>query len=193
VEEVLRDHPQANWRTEVSEPLRVRSTCTQYRESDFAFVSRLLAEEGLSYSFEHLDGDAAAGADAQGQARHCLVIRDRAAAVPSLGPVRFAGTHDSARRDAAVDTLTRFAAARQVASNAVTRAAWDYKRLAGVAAEQRSAPAGELPTLAHYDGSGAWRSRLTAPSSARCSRHVAQSAACASIRRRSSSNRPLSA
>ncbi len=45
----------------------------------------------------------------------------------------------------------------------------------------------------HRDGSGASRSRLTAPSSVMCSRHVAQSATCASTMRRSSSDRPLSA
>lgn len=41
-----------------------RVYCTQYRESDFAFINRLLAEEGLFYFFEHsID-------------RHVLVISD---------------------------------------------------------------------------------------------------------------------
>jgi uncharacterized protein involved in type VI secretion and phage assembly len=30
------------------------------RESDLDFVARLLAQEGLSYRFEHLEGEAAA-------------------------------------------------------------------------------------------------------------------------------------
>ena len=157
VEDVLRDHPQAHWRVEVTDTLRVRGTCTQYRESDLDFITRLLAEEGLGYRFEHLDGQAAAEAEARGQARHCLVIHDRAAALPSLGPVRYAPAHDSARRGAAVDTLTRFAATQQVAVNAATLAAWDCERVAGVAAEARGTPAGELPALEHYDGCGASR------------------------------------
>jgi uncharacterized protein involved in type VI secretion and phage assembly len=31
----------------------VRPACTQYRESDLEFFSRLLASEGLSWRFEH--------------------------------------------------------------------------------------------------------------------------------------------
>jgi type VI secretion system secreted protein VgrG len=33
-----------------------RDYCTQYRESDFAFVSRLMEEEGIRYYFVHSDG-----------------------------------------------------------------------------------------------------------------------------------------
>ena len=59
------------------------------RESDLAFIARLLAEEGLSYHVEHLDGEAAKDADTRGQARHVLVITDAGAALPELGAVRF--------------------------------------------------------------------------------------------------------
>ena len=32
---------------------RLREYCVQYRETDFDFITRLAAEEGLVYHFEH--------------------------------------------------------------------------------------------------------------------------------------------
>lgn len=155
-------HPQANWRFEVSEPLRVRSLCTQYRETDLAFVQRLLAAEGLNYHFEHLDDQAASDADSAdglaGKARHVLVVTDRLAARPALGSVRFTSQHATARVRGQRDSITAFMAQRDLAPNAVTLAAWDYKRLVGVSAQESSAlPVGELPALEMYDGAGAYR------------------------------------
>jgi type VI secretion system secreted protein VgrG len=39
-----------------------RQYCVQYQESDLHFVTRLLAEEGILWSFEHPDGDAGSAA-----------------------------------------------------------------------------------------------------------------------------------
>jgi type VI secretion system secreted protein VgrG len=38
---------------EVTQGLRPRPVCTQYRASDLVFFTRSLADEGLSYRFEH--------------------------------------------------------------------------------------------------------------------------------------------
>lgn len=43
---------------------RIREYCVQYSESDFDFISRLAAEEGLFYYFEHQ------------QVKHTLVFCD---------------------------------------------------------------------------------------------------------------------
>jgi len=51
--------------TSLSEKSRAKRTyCVQYDESDFAFISRLMEEEGIYYYFEHSD------------ARHILVLCD---------------------------------------------------------------------------------------------------------------------
>jgi type VI secretion system secreted protein VgrG len=47
---------------------KTREYCVQYRESDFAFVCRLMEEEGITWFFEHKDSG------------HVLVLADRAAA-----------------------------------------------------------------------------------------------------------------
>lgn len=163
-QEVFADHAGANFRFELVEPLRKRSLCIQYRESDLDFVLRLFAEEGLSFHFEHLDvADDAADGDEQGEAdrlraRHVLVVTDRASARPSLGEVRFAGRHVTANLAGQRDAVTAFMAQRRLQPNAVTLGSWDYKRLAGTSAGQQTAlPLGELPRLEVYDGSGAYR------------------------------------
>jgi Rhs element Vgr protein len=157
VEEVFADYPMAHWQVAVTEPLRRRSLCIQYRETDFEFVTRLLAEEGLSYHFEHLDGEALEDAAHRGQAGHVMVITDRAAPRRHLGPLRYARA-DVRVGARPVDGITAFAARHAVGPNAVTLGAWDYKQLAGIAAQAASAPGeAELPLLEVYDGAGQYR------------------------------------
>ena len=64
IEAVLADHAAQDfvWRLEGDYQQRV--LCVQYRESDWAFVTRLLEDEGIAYHFEHEDG------------RHVLVFCD---------------------------------------------------------------------------------------------------------------------
>ena len=57
---------------EVSAAYEPRDYCVQYRESDFAFVSRLMEEEGIRYYFRHSSGS------------HQLVVTDDALEHPDL-------------------------------------------------------------------------------------------------------------
>lgn len=64
-EKVCKDtHSFSDYRLSLSEQYRVREYCVQYRESDFAFVSRLLEEEGIFYFVEHEED------------KHTLVLAD---------------------------------------------------------------------------------------------------------------------
>jgi type VI secretion system VgrG family protein len=110
--------------------VRPRSYAVQYRETDLAFVERLLAEEGLGYAFVE---DEAAGAG------HTLVIfgdsaqlpEDAGSAADPFGRgLRF---HRAAAVEAS-DTIQAIGPARQLAPDAVTLLGYDYKTLAGTAA-----------------------------------------------------------
>lgn len=68
----------ASWRftgdaTHLLDNVRPRSYCVQYRESDFDFVQRILAEEGLGYCFVE---------DQQAPTGHCMVIFGDSPALP---------------------------------------------------------------------------------------------------------------
>ncbi|AZN37888.1 type VI secretion system Vgr family protein [Iodobacter ciconiae] len=93
-----------------------RSYCLQYRESDFDFLTRLLAEEGLAWLFNHLPGNS--------PQVQLFVFDDAFAIAEATDPfVRF---H---RADATEesDTLTEWQSQRQIGSSSVSLASFDYK------------------------------------------------------------------
>jgi type VI secretion system secreted protein VgrG len=153
VTELLVDYSHVRFEFDVTQELAPRAICTQYRESDFEFLVRLLASEGLSWRFEHdlADDDVEAG---HGHSRHRLVIFDsKAKAPPTPGgdALRFHGVRATERDDA----IDEFRARRKVAANAVSISSWDPAQLLAPSAEQQSTlDAGELPQLPIYDGSG---------------------------------------
>jgi type VI secretion system secreted protein VgrG len=151
VTELLSDYPQLRVEFDITQEQPTRTICTQYRESDLEFFTRLLASEGINWRFEH---DQPEDDSQDGQARHKLVIFDSAAqapATPGGTDLRFHGVRATDTDDA----IDAFSARRRVQANAVTIASWDPAQLLAPAAEQQSnLDAGELPLLPIYDGSG---------------------------------------
>ncbi len=152
VTDLLDDYPQLRFEFDTTQELAVRPICTQYRESDLEFLTRLLASEGLNWRFEHDQAGDDEGGD--GQAKHRLVIFDskaKAPATPGGDTIRFHGVRATDTDDA----IDEFRARRQVQVNAVSISSWDPEQLVAPAGEQQSSlDAGELPTMAIYDGSG---------------------------------------
>lgn len=150
IEQVFDDYSQVAWRDDTQVELRRRPICTQYRETDRAFVTRLLGEEGLSYWFEH-DPTTTTG-DSPG---HTVVISDneRSQSLPAGTPetVRFHRVHATEAEDA----VTVFTERRELAPNAVATASWAPAQVQSVAGEAR-APAGgsgpDLPSLDQFHG-----------------------------------------
>ncbi|RSZ56181.1 type VI secretion system tip protein VgrG [Massilia atriviolacea] len=143
--------PAARWRwSEESAPWMAqavpRSYCCQYRETDLAFVERLLGEEGLSWRFEQT-GDGP-----------CMVLfadSTQLSAVPddqqsAAGHgVRFHG----ARAREQDDTVQALQAQRRVAVSLSTVLSYDYKAKRAVSASVPSKlfSGSKLPALESYD------------------------------------------
>ncbi|MDN0084589.1 type VI secretion system tip protein TssI/VgrG [Crenobacter sp. SG2305] len=96
-----------------------RSYCLQYRESDYDFLVRLLHEEGLSWRFEHIEGETP-------QVK--LVAFDDPYAPPParVERVRF---HRSDATEAE-DGLTDWSGSRQIVPGRVSLASYDYQPVA---------------------------------------------------------------
>lgn len=159
VAELLADYPQASLQWQATQTLLPRAICTQYRETDLDFFTRLLASEGLSWYFTHSQedpaGDGEGSADSSLRARHQLVVVDAAAEAPPLPGgferIRFHRMDATEEQDA----ITAFRASQAVRPNAVVRASWHPQQLLAHAANASKLPAAEaVPTLEVFDGSG---------------------------------------
>ncbi len=105
--------PQWRWEVKDRASYAKRSLTIQYRETDYDFLERLLAEEGLFYWVEH-DEDS-----------HTLVIADSNEAFQP-GPqasVRFARADVTETED----SIQQWSARKRWQTNAVRMASWDYR------------------------------------------------------------------
>jgi len=131
-----------------------RSLTIQYRETDLAFVLRLLADEGLFGWFEH-----AGNADAGTLGSHTFVIADANTAFTNdLGTVRFHRA-DTTEAD---DTLQRLDDQAAVGTQSVALSSWDYlsldvRLIEQTAADDAGPDASQVPMLTHRDTPGLYR------------------------------------
>jgi type VI secretion system secreted protein VgrG len=89
-----------------------RNFCTQYRESDFAFASRLMEEEGIYYFFKHEDG------------RSTMVLANTPASHPDAAMDGAARFEDERSRTAAPDRVRTWAKQQEIRSGKFTL--WDH-------------------------------------------------------------------
>ena len=86
IQSVLRDNGFSDFEMVVSRTCASREYCVQYRETDFAFISRLMEEEGIYYYFRHDIGV------------HTLVLTDDISSHDSVGSILYYPP-DQDRRD----------------------------------------------------------------------------------------------
>lgn len=106
-----------------------RSYCVQYDEDDLAFITRLLAEEGITYRFEHRQTD-------DGVAQHVLHLVDHEGAFGADSATTLRYARDGATNTA--QTLTQWEARAEVTGAESAVVSYDYK-LAGVRTADRGA------------------------------------------------------
>jgi type VI secretion system secreted protein VgrG len=90
IQEVWRDRGFNDFRLSLQESYPTLGYCVQYRETDLAFVSRLMEQHGICYFFEHTSD------------KHTLVLADSMSShqpVPGLAQIDFIPLGNSERRD----------------------------------------------------------------------------------------------
>lgn len=144
----------------------VRSYCVQYRETDYAFVSRLLAEEGLGFCFVEAQEEAEGKAGSEQAGHEWLIFADTATLPedysnaqgrlrPDGAGIRF---HRAASQESH-DAVTALGAQRVLQASVCAALSWDYKRKQ-VIAQQLEGSLGHhndaLPALIAHDIPGAY-------------------------------------
>lgn len=155
VETVLADYaPHAVWQVADDvgpflDAVPPRSYCVQYRETDAAFLGRLLAEEGLGLRMEAY-ADASAG--------HRLVIFADSAQLPQELSAAIRGGIRFHRSDATeqADAVQAFGALRALGATSLTLLSHDYKTVAATTANAALGAGSDSLALELYDPVGAY-------------------------------------
>ncbi len=92
-----------------------REYCVQFRETDFAFVSRLMEEEGIFYYFEHKQG------------KHTLVLADDPSEHKPCPKQASARYQISGRAQLGEDVITGFQKVQEIQANQYTLNDYNYK------------------------------------------------------------------
>ncbi len=94
---------------------RTRPYCAQYRESDLAFVSRLMEEEGMWYYFTHSDG------------QHMMVLANNASGHVALPEGTLAWSHAQTDDQTREDIITQWRYSQRLRSLKYTHDDYDHE------------------------------------------------------------------
>ncbi|MFC7521202.1 type VI secretion system Vgr family protein [Xanthomonas populi] len=125
VSQIVQEHSASNppiaasfrLREQLRQTYAPRSYCTQFDEDDLSFIQRLLAEEGINYTF--------AFEDDQDAPIHTLVLFDDANDLAQARPARIG--YRRAEDATQADSLLAWQGERQVMTSATALVSYDYK------------------------------------------------------------------
>ena len=122
IETIFGEFAFSDFKLELTETHPQLEYCTQYNETTFEFISRLIEREGIHYYFRHNDEG--------GESKHILVLTDNKDSNPALDPDELPFHHDGHAEDFdAIRTLSR---SEQMRTRKVTLHDWDYKKRGSV-------------------------------------------------------------
>ena len=147
-ESLFSDYPNLRYDIRIDEATRPRLPVyrfrTQWRETDLAFLHRLLADDGISYAFEHPD-DAGSG-----EPLLVLFVDSPLQDEVTVPAIRY---HRSAATEFE-DAIHGFTARRSIASGSVLRSRWDANQVLAPASQALADAGGpQVPDLEDHDGS----------------------------------------
>ncbi len=107
---------------DAADPLPLRSYCVQYQETDWAFIERLLAEEGLFYFFQH-DGERTVLVMAREFENHPSIAGGERDEIPKLPYM----AEPSNAVEAGEEYIDSFRLREQISSGRVALRDWDFE------------------------------------------------------------------
>ena len=143
--------PQWRWELADKTVYAKRSQCVQFNESDWDFLQRLWAEEGLFAWFDHQGNPG----DTQTLGAHTLVLADHNGAFQpnAQAHIRYTQSGMALKED----SLTQWHSLRRVAPTALHTASWDYRMVDSQRASLEADAAHDQPmALNHMDQPGAY-------------------------------------
>ena len=130
IEEILKEFSYSDYKLELSATYPKLEYCTQYNESNYAFLCRLIERDGIYFYFRH---------DEHEESRHILVFSDNKDHNPRLDPFHVPFHHEGHAEG--TDAIRKLSSAQEVRTREATLADWDYMK--------KSALSANTPTLLH--------------------------------------------
>jgi type VI secretion system secreted protein VgrG len=117
IEAIFEEFDYSDFRFDLHEDHPALDYCTQYHETTFDFISRLVEREGIHYYFRHDDAE---------ESRHLLVFTDHNRGNPALEPSTLPFHHEGTAED--YDAIRTLALDQQMRTRKVTLGDWDFER-----------------------------------------------------------------
>ncbi len=117
IEAIFEEFDYSDFRFDLHEDHPALEYCTQYHETTFDFISRLVEREGIHYYFRHDEAE---------ESRHLLVFTDHNRGNPALEPSTLPFHHEGTAED--YDAIRTLALDQQMRTRKVTLGDWDFER-----------------------------------------------------------------